>query len=325
MEKHEHRMERKLMRRKKNTTISGNRKMTVFWPIVFLAPFIICFLLFNIYPIIYTFITSFYNWDGIGEKIFIGFTNYKKILFDDVNFRKSIFSTIRIIILSYPIAIFFGLVLAVFLSGLRKGSHVAQTVNFLPYITTPVAIGLIFAFLFDRSSGIVNKLLTQVGLIDEHMNWLGDSSLAYLVVVFMIVWKCTGYYMAVYSAGITSISEEIYEAAKVDGANAWTTFWKITVPLVKPITVFVVITSLINGLQLFDEPSLLFAGSGTGARVVGGPERSCLTIVWNFYDVSFQTTSRLGYGSAIAVILFVIIVIFASIGMKIMNGSGDEK
>lgn len=300
------------------------KKGRMFWPIVFLAPFVICFLLFNIYPILYTFATSFYKWDGIGEKVFVGLDNYRRIFTEDVNFRKSLVSTIRIILCSYPLAIFLGLLLAAFLSGLRRGSHVAQTVNFLPYITTPVAIGLIFAFLFDWSSGIINKILVGLGIVDKNLNWLGDAKLAYLVVAFMIVWKSTGYFMAIYSAGITSISEEVYEAARVDGAGAFTTFWKITVPLVKPITVFVVITSLISGLQLFDEPSLLFTGSGTGSRVVGGPDRSCLTIVWNFYDVSFQTTSRLGYGSAIAVILFILIVIFAMLGIRFMNGMEEQ-
>ena len=285
--------------------MKGNKRK-VFWPTVFLTPFVICFLMFNIYPIIFTFVTSFYKWDGIGEKVFVGLENYVRILTSDPNFRKSIFATLRIILCAYPVSIFLGLMLASFLSSLPRGSHVAQTVNFLPYITTPVAIGLIFAFLFDWSSGIINRILTGIGVIDQNLNWLGDPRLAYLVVAFMLVWKNTGYFMAIYSAGITSISNEIYEAAKVDGAGAWHTFWKITVPMVKPVTVFVVTTSLISGLQLFDEPSLLFSGTSTGMRVVGGPARSCLTIVWNFYDVSFQTTSRLGYGSAIAVLLFFI-------------------
>ena len=94
--------------------------------------------------------------------------------------------------------------------------RVAQTVNFLPYITTPVAIGLIFSFLFDWSTGIVNKILMGLGLIDKGMNWLGDPKLAYFVVAFMIIWKSTGYYMAIYLAGITSISEDVFEAARAD-------------------------------------------------------------------------------------------------------------
>lgn len=310
--------------RTKKSYLGGSRKFTVFWPIVFIAPFIICFLLFNIYPILYTLFTSFYKWDGIGEKVFVGMGNYKRIWLEDENFRKSVFCTVRIILCAFPVSILLGLIMAAFLSNMKKGSHVAQTINFLPYITTPVAIGLIFAFLFDWSSGIINKILISIGLIDKGMNWLGNPKLAYLVVAIMIIWKSTGYFMAIYLAGITSISEDIFEAAKVDGANAFVTFWRITVPLLKSITVFIVITSLISGLQLFDEPSLLFTGSGTGSRVVGGPERSCLSIVWNFYDVSFQTTSRLGYGSAIAITLFIIIVIFAMTGIKLMNGLEED-
>ncbi len=256
--------------------------------------------------------------------MFVGMGNYKRIWLEDENFRKSVFCTVRIILCAFPVSILLGLIMAAFLSNMKKGSHVAQTINFLPYITTPVAIGLIFAFLFDWSSGIINKILISIGLIDKGMNWLGNPKLAYLVVAIMIIWKSTGYFMAIYLAGITSISEDIFEAAKVDGANAFVTFWRITVPLLKSITVFIVITSLISGLQLFDEPSLLFTGSGTGSRVVGGPERSCLSIVWNFYDVSFQTTSRLGYGSAIAITLFIIIVIFAMTGIKLMNGLEED-
>ena len=297
----------------------GLRKYTLYWPLFFLGPFIICFLAFNLFPILFTLRTSFFEWDGMADKVFVGLANYKRVLLEDANFRKSIVYTLRIMLLSYPISIFLGLSMAACLSNLKRGRHVAQTVNFLPYITTPVAIGLIFSFLFDWSTGIVNKILMGLGLIDKGMNWLGDPKLAYFVVAFMIIWKSTGYYMAIYLAGITSISEDVFEAARADGASAWKIFWRITIPMLKPITVFVVVTSIISGLQMFDEPNLLFNGSGMGSASVGGPNRSCLTIVWNFYDVSFKTTSRLGYGSAVAIVLFALIVLCAVIGMKLMN------
>lgn len=313
------------MLQKKRISLRRKTSMEIVWPMVFLAPFVICFLLFNIYPILYTFFSSFYQWDGISEKIFVGFSNYKRILLQDVNFRRSVTSTLRILLCSYPIAIFMGLIMAAFISNLKKGSHIVQTVNFLPYITTPVAVGLIFSFLFDRSSGIVNRLLAAVGMIDEHINWLGDPKTAFLVVSFMIIWKTTGYYMTLYAAGISSVSEEIYEAAKVDGANVWVIFWKIMVPLLKPITIFAVVTSLINGLQLFDECTILFSGNAASVKVVGGPQRSCLTIIWNFYDVAFMSDSRLGYASAIAILLFVIILVLAILGLKFMNRKEDGK
>lgn len=300
----------------------NNKWYTVIWPCIFLAPFLICFFTFNLYPILYSFATSFYNWDGIGEKVFVGLDNYIRIATNDPNFAKSVFNTVYIMLLSFPLSILIGLIVAVFLSNLKFGRNTFQTINFLPYITTPVAIGLIFSFLFDWNTGTVNRILVALGLSSEGINWLGNPRYAPLVVALMIIWKYTGYYMALYLAGITSIPEELYEAAKVDGSSALNTFFRITVPMLKPITIFIVITSIIGGLQLFDEPNLMFT-TGIGS-VVGGPERSCLTIVWNFYDISFKTTTRFGYGSAVAVTLFVLIVIISLIGMKFMNRGSDK-
>lgn len=299
----------------------GSRQFTLWWPLVFLAPFFICFIIFNLYPIIYSFATSLYNWDGFTERVFIGLGNYKRIFTNDPNFVKSVWNTVKIMLMSAPLSIVLGLVIAAFLSNLTRGRHVFQTINFLPYITTPVAIGLIFSFLFDWNTGTVNQILKAMGLVTKGFNWLGSPLYAPIVVALMIIWKNTGYYMALYLAGITAIPEELYEAAKVDGAGTLTTFFRITIPSLKPITIFIVITSLIGSLQLFDEPNALFT-TGIGS-VVGGPDRSALTIVWNFYDISFKTTTRLGYGSAVAVVLFLIIVVVSLVGLKVMNRKED--
>lgn len=218
-------------------------------------------------------------------------------------------------VLGFPISVFLGLLIAAFLSNLKKFRNLFQTINFLPYITTPVAIGLIFTFLFDWNTGIINRIIEFFG--GEGINWLGNAKFAPVVIGIMIIWKCTGYYMALYLAGITSISTDIYEAAKVDGAGTVKTFFKITMPLLKPITIFITITSLIYALQLFDEPNLMFNVSTTS--IIGGPDRSCLTMVWNFYDVAFGSTARLGYGSAVSSTLFIIIVAASLIGMRFMN------
>lgn len=298
-----------------------NRKYTVFWPVFFTAPFIIFFLAFNFFPIIYSIGLSFTDWSGIGDKVFVGLDNYIRIFTKDATFLKSLGNTLYIMLLGFPAAVFLGLLMAAFLSNLKKFRNTFQTINFLPYITTPVAIGLIFTFLFDWNTGIINRVINVFGI--DKINWLGNAKYAPFVIAFMIIWKCTGYYMALYLAGITSISEDIYEAAKVDGAGTVKTFTKITMPLLKPITVFITITSVIYALQLFDEPNLMFNVSTTS--VIGGPDRSCLTMVWNFYDVAFGSTARLGYGSAVASTLFIIIIIASLIGMKFMNRGGDEE
>lgn len=293
----------------------GNKKYSVFWPVVFIAPFIIFFFTFNLFPIIYSFFLSFTDWNGIGEKVFVGLDNYIRIFTKDATFLKSLWNTLYIMVLGFPISVFLGLLIAAFLSNLKKFRNLFQTINFLPYITTPVAIGLIFTFLFDWNTGIINRIIEFFG--GEGINWLGNAKFAPVVIGIMIIWKCTGYYMALYLAGITSISTDIYEAAKVDGAGTVKTFFKITMPLLKPITIFITITSLIYALQLFDEPNLMFNVSTTS--IIGGPDRSCLTMVWNFYDVAFGSTAKLGYGSAVSSTLFIIIVAASLIGMRFMN------
>lgn len=293
----------------------GNKKYSVFWPVVFIAPFIIFFFTFNLFPIIYSFFLSFTDWNGIGEKVFVGLDNYIRIFTKDTTFLKSLWNTLYIMVLGFPISVILGLLIAAFLSNLKKFRNLFQTINFLPYITTPVAIGLIFTFLFDWNTGIINRIIEFFG--GEGINWLGNAKFAPVVIGIMIIWKCTGYYMALYLAGITSISTDIYEAAKVDGAGTVKTFFKITMPLLKPITIFITITSLIYALQLFDEPNLMFNVSTTS--IIGGPDRSCLTMVWNFYDVAFGSTARLGYGSAVSSTLFIIIVAASLIGMRFMN------
>lgn len=296
------------------------RKYSVFWPIVFLAPFCIFFIAFNFYPILYSFYMSLLNWNGYSDKIFIGISNYKDIFTRDTTFWKSLINTVRIGLIGFPVSIILGLLFAALLSGIRRFKNLFQTINFLPYITTPVAIGMIFIFIFEQHVGLFNKLITLFG--GDAVNFLGSKVFAPYVISFLIIWKCTGYYMAMYLAGITSISEDVYEAAKIDGAGKVQTFFKITVPLLKPVTIFLIITSTIYAFQLFDEPNLLFTNQSS--NMVGGPGQSCLTMVWNFYNQAFGANPRIGYASALSCVLFLIIVVFSLIGLKLMNGKEED-
>jgi cellobiose transport system permease protein len=288
------------------------------WPYVFLAPFLILYAAFNMFPILYSFVISFTSWDGIGTKTFIGWNNYKRILTVDPYFFKAIGNTLLIMVISIPGCLICGIALAAFLFQLKKAKSFFQTINFIPYITTPVAIGLIFAIMFDWTSGAVNTTLLNWGIVDKGINWLGEPLTARLVLALLLIWKYTGYHMTIYLAGMAAISGELFEAAKVDGSSSIHTFFTITVPLVAPVTMFLFITDIIGSLQLFEEPQLLFAGSGAAAALVGGPGRSVLTVVWHFYDVTF-TSSRFGYGSAVAFLLFVIIVLFSLVSYKLAN------
>ena len=300
----------------KNTRLS---KYAGFWPTIFIAPFCIFFFVFNLYPILYSVYMSFLDWNGYSEKKFIGIENYVNIFTKDTTFWSSLFNTVKIGLLGFPISIILGLIFASLLSRVVRGRRFLQTSNFLPYITTPVAIGMMFTFLFEQHIGMVNRLITAFG--GEAVNFIGSKFWAPIVIAFMIIWKDTGYFIVMYLAGITSIPEDIYEAAEIDGASKVQTFFHITVPLLKNVTVFLVITSMIYAFQLFDEPNLLFTNQSSST--VGGPGQSCLTMVWNFYNQAFGPNPRMGYASALSCMLFLIIVAVSLVGMKVMNKEED--
>ena len=214
--------------------------------------------------------------------------------------------------------------MAYLLFDIGRGKRLYQTVNFFPYITTPVAIGFIFSYLFDWQSGYVNKILVWLGILDEPFFWLGSETASKVLIVVMVVWRWLGYYMTIYLAAMTSMPMEVYEAAAVDGASNLKIFTKITIPMLKGTTRFLIITSVIGGLQMFEEPKLLFSGwAALGNGQTGGPGYTALTTVWKFYNDSFNLDSRLGYGASIAYTLFVVIMLFTIVGFKI-SGRGNR-
>lgn len=290
------------------------------WPYLFFAPFLIFYISFSLYPIAFSFFISFTDWAGIRiqERSWVGLANYVKILKDPF-FFKSLFNIFRIMIFAIPITIAAGLLMAVLVFSIRKFRRTVQTLNFLPYITTSVAVGIIFAYIFDWNMGSVNRLLSALGIIKENTNWLGNKLYAPWVLILLIVWKNFGYFMVLYLSGLATIPGDLYEAARIDGANSLQRFSRITLPMLQPITNFVIINVVINGLQMFDEAMQLFAGAASGSATVGGPERSVLTPVWYFYDVSFKNNSRYGYGSSIAFSLFLVILAVSAINVLILK------
>ena len=295
------------------------------WPYLFCLPFIAAYLIFSLYPMLYSLQLSFFDWNGIGNKTFVGLQNYITLFTRDPLFWKALRNTIILMAFSTPITVFLGLVVAYLLFDIKRGKRLYQTVNFFPYITTPVAIGFIFSYLFDWQSGYINKLFTAIGFLDEPFYWLNSEIASKVIIVIMIVWRYLGYYMTIYLAAMTSMPMEVYEAAAIDGASNLKIFTRITIPMLRHTTVFLVITSMIGGLQMFEEPKLLFGGwAALGGAQTGGPGNTALTVVWKFYNDAFNLDSRLGYGSAIAYSLFVIIMLFSIIGFKI-TGRGEKK
>lgn len=288
-----------------------------------LAPFLILLLTFSFFPIIFTFIISFNRWNGFTPMEFVGLTNYIRMLDPSSRFFQTILNTFIILGMSLPFSILFGLVAAHLLnSTLLRRKKFYQLSFFLPFVVTPVALGLMFSILFDFQHGTVNHILMAVGLLDTQINWLGSVMFSRIVVAILLIWRNFGYTSVMFLAGITSISPDLMEAASIEGASSFQVFRKISIPLLKPIIVFVVITGVIGGLQLFEEVYLLFAGGFSGAQPFGGPRQSVLTMVMNFYDAGFRFHD-MGFAAALAYGMFLVIIVFTLTLFKIIQGKED--
>ena len=184
----------------------------------------------------------------------------------------------------------------------------------------------LLGLMFDQQNGVVNEALKSMGLLNEGLYWLKDGYLARIVVMIMCTWKYMGYYMVLLLAGITSISSDIYEAARIDGAGMVTTFFRITLPLMKNTLTFVIIQGMIGSLQLVEDPMTLLTGwiSGGQSAVAGGPDRSSLTMMWYMYDTGFGTNMNYGYAASIAYATFIIIAIFAFIINMLLDRRGKD-
>ncbi len=296
-------------------------------PYVFIAPFFIIYIAFSLFPVLYSFVISLYQWDGIGEKAYIGFQNYMTLFTKDNLFFKSVGNTFLIMSVPLPVLVIGGTMLASLInSKFVRGKRLFQTINFLPYLTAPVAVGILFGLMFDQQNGVVNEALKSMGLLNEGLYWLKDGNLARIVVMIMCTWKYMGYYMVLLLAGITSISSDIYEAARIDGAGMVTTFFRITLPLMKNTLTFVIIQGMIGSLQLVEDPMTLLTGwiSGGQSAVAGGPDRSSLTMMWYMYDTGFGTNMNYGYAASIAYATFIIIAIFAFIINMLLDRRGKD-
>ena len=192
---------------------------------------------------------------------------------------------------------------------------------FLPCATSLVAYEIIFRSLF-ANNGLVNLALVNLGILDQPYAFLTHTTSARIVIIIALLWRWTGYNMVFYLSGLQNIEYSVYEAAKIDGASAVQSFFKITLPLLRPITTFVIVQGAIGGFQLFDEARTLVSGSGS--TIVGGPGRSLLTIVWYFYDSAFQNNSRYGYGAAIAFSMLLIIAAMSFINLRVLREKNDN-
>lgn len=277
-----------------------------------IAPFYVLFLVFGLFPIGFSIFLSFQNWDGIGEMEFVGLAQYQYLL-GDARFWNAVGNTFIIWFLSTIPMLFLALVLAFLLHQNIRFKGVLRVAYFLPNVTSMVAMAIVFGSIFSDSFGIVNSALAAVGA--DQVPWLSSSWGIKVTIAVMVIWRFTGYNAIIYMAGLQAIPTDLYDAAKVDGANGWRIFRSITVPMLRPVILFTVITSTIGGLSLFTEPQVLL-GNG------GGVDESGMTIVLYQYNQAF-TQFDFGYGSAIAWALFAMAAVFAAINWRLLRERDD--
>lgn len=284
----------------------------------FILPYFIVFSIFILYPLVYTFYLSMTRYDGFSEITWVGFQNYGRLIKDQF-FWKSFVNTWRIWIVNIIPQIGIALFLASWFSDVRyriKGSGFFRAVFYLPNLVTAASVALLFNVLLDWQHGAINQLMISMGILKEPIHWLGESTLMPLIVSFIQWWLWFGHTLILIMAGILGIDPSYYEAAVVDGANRWQIFIRITLPLLKPIMLYVIVTSLIGGMQIFDIPFVLTDGKGA-------PASSLLTMVVYLYNQGFQY-NNFGYGAAIAYALFLVILLCTVVLIRFYH-KGDKE
>jgi len=280
-----------------------------FWPqYLAISPFYLLFLVFGLVPIVFSLYISFQDWDGVGPMTFVGLQQYAYLVADP-RFWNAVANTFVIWFLSTVPMVLLALLLAFLLHQSIRFKGFYRVAYFLPNVTSMVAMAIVFGSVFSDSFGIVNSALTALHL--DAIPWLSSDWGIKLTISAMVIWRFTGYNAIIFLAGLQAIPNDVYDAAKVDGAGMWRTFARITVPMLRPVILFVVITSTIGGLSLFTEPQVLL-GDG------GGPNEAGMTIVLYQYNQAF-TQFDFGYGSAIGWALFVIAGLFSVINWRLVR------
>ena len=276
---------------------------------LFLAPASIMIFVMSFYPMVEAFITSLKTGSSASMEWANPLTyNYTR-MFQDKLFLTSVGNTFLYLIIQVPIMLVLAILLAQLLNNKDlKFKGIFRTCVFLPCATALVSYALIFKSLF-ATQGLINSVLVGLGIFKENFNFLGTAWSAKMVIIIALIWRWTGYNMVFYLAGLQNIEYSVYEAAKIDGANGWKTFWGITVPLLRPVIIMTFIMSINGTLQLFDESVNL---------TKGGPANATITMSHYIYNNSFgQGVANFGYASAMAFFVFILVAILAVINLKV--------
>lgn len=284
----------------------AKQKLTGF---LFTAPALIIMGIFVFYPIIKAMNISFYSWDLLGPRQYRGVENYARLV-TSASFHKVLYRTFEFVAITVVPNLVLGLFLAIILNQALRLRNLWRAIIFLPAVTSMVAIGQLWKYMYAEY-GAINYLLSFLGI--SSVRWLSDPSFALISVGIAFIWYQVGWNVVLFLAGLQSIPLIYYEAAKIDGASPWNCFRSITLPLLKPITVFILVVTMIGGFRVF---ALIYVMTG------GGPGTSTMVMMMYVYHRAFMM-SKMGQSSAIAMILFTIVLTLSIIQLKLFRSAPD--
>jgi multiple sugar transport system permease protein len=272
--------------------------------LAFVALPVIGFLLFTLYPMLFSVYASFTDWNGLTPPVFSGLDNYITMARDPY-FLEAMYNTFFLMI-GIPIGLVISLALALAMNRKMRGSTFFRTVYYVPVISSIAAVAILWQWAFNGDFGLINQILALVGI--DGPNWLQDTATVKPALIIMAIWKGLGFSMLLYLAALQSVPRHLYEAAALDGAGAWDQFRHITVPMVRPVTFFLVVTSVIGGSQVFVEINIM--------TPTGGPEFSSATIVWYIWQKAFDNL-QMGYASAMSIVLGLMVFLITFIQFRL--------
>lgn len=286
-------------------------EMKIF-PYLMLLPMMIIFTTFLFWPAINGFWISLHRWDGLNEMVFLGTDNYTR-LWGDRHFVRAFRGTMVFTAITVPSIYVVSLALALMLTRKIKASNLFRAIFYWPTMISTIIVGLSWRFLLGESFGLVNYVLvTFFGM--EPVRWMTNANMALFTVVFVTTWSMAGYYMVMLIAGLKSISETYYEAAEIDGASFWQQFFAITLPLLRPMSLLVLVLSTVAVVRSYP---LILALTG------GGPAGATRFMVQQIHETGFSR-QQMGYASAMAVVLFCVLAILTAVQFRVNRGGGQD-
>lgn len=282
----------------------GRRSLTAY---LFLLPAAFFFITFLVIPICFLFFLTFHNGGIISPRVYVGLSNWENVFRDDIVIT-AIKNTLIYCLMAIPAVFVISMILALLLQQASHGGSAFRSLYYLPTLTPYVVAALIWQFVVHRDFGILNMILVELGRPPK--NWIGDPDLALRSITMLEVWRGVGFWTLLFLAALIGLPRELYQAARIDGANAWQRFRHLTLPLMRPTIFFAVVMATIWNLQLFDSVSIL---------TNGGPQNATVTVVWYIQQTTFAYTDKVGFGASLSFTLLVLILVLALIEIRLLR------